>query len=207
MMHDDLHDERGSSLQNVCFSVDGKILGARTHGGNIKRWDWSSGKPIVADSNPTNDLDCSTDNHSVTSPDGKLSASFDGSQYIKLTTNGNNKKEVRKLLGHKYRVFSVSFSLDSKTLASVAQDRTVKLWNVSSGEEVLSIDMSGDSVLFSPNGNTLAISHGSTITLLELDLVSLMNRSCSLLRNYLENKPEADGDRHLCDGIGLKKDS
>jgi WD40 repeat protein len=203
MMHDDIHDERGSSLQNVCFSVDGKILGARTDNGNIKRWKWSTGELIGADSNPNNDWGCLTDNKKITSPDGRLTASFDGNtQYITLTPN-NDSKKVRALKGHKYRVFNVSFSPDSSTLASASQDKTVKLWNLSSGEEFLSIEPGiQKSVRFSPNGKTLALaSGGGAITLLNFDIDSLMERSCSLLRNYLENKAETDGDRHLCDGI------
>jgi len=63
------------------------------------------------------------------------------------------------------------------------------------------------SVSFSADGKTLASgSDDKTIKLWnlpDLELDSLMGRSCDLVRGYLQNNPNvSESDRHLCDGIG-----
>jgi eukaryotic-like serine/threonine-protein kinase len=76
--------------------------------------------------------------------------------------------ELNKLLtiqGHKEQIWSVAFSPDSKTLATSSWDRTVKLWHVASGQELLSFKAGGGvawSVAFSPDSRLLAFGSGST---------------------------------------------
>ena len=61
--------------------------------------------------------------------------------------------------GHTSRVHSITFSPDGKLLASSSMDKTIRLWNVISGEELAVIDDHNDYVdplAFSPEGNLLA---------------------------------------------------
>jgi WD40 repeat protein len=63
------------------------------------------------------------------------------------------------LQGHAGLVGSVAFSPDGKTLASGSQNRTIKLWDVATGEEQATLKGHTDMVLsvaFSPDGKTLA---------------------------------------------------
>ena len=56
-------------------------------------------------------------------------------------------------------VYSVAFSLDGQVLASGSRDNTVKLWEVSSGGLLQTLEghtESVDSVTFSPNGKLIA---------------------------------------------------
>ncbi|MFM7578109.1 MAG: hypothetical protein ACKO5Q_14365, partial [Microcystaceae cyanobacterium] len=48
----------------------------------------------------------------------------------------NGKREYNRLLGHNHSVYSVSFSPDGKTLASGSYDKTIKLWNLETGQEI-----------------------------------------------------------------------
>ena len=70
-----------------------------------------------------------------------------------------NTKELATLRGHSEKVNSVAFSPDGKTLASGSVDKTIEIWDVSSGEvkaTLLGHGGSVDSVVFSPDGRTLA---------------------------------------------------
>jgi len=70
-----------------------------------------------------------------------------------------NVQERNRLEGHSSEVTSVVFSPDGKTLASGSDDKTVKLWDVTTGTEIRTLkgyNSSVNSVVFSPNGKTLA---------------------------------------------------
>ena len=61
-----------------------------------------------------------------------------------------------------HRVVSVCFSSDGKQIASGSRDRTVKIWNASSGElqSTLNVDGRIFSVSFSPDGEFIAAGYG-----------------------------------------------
>ncbi|WP_206758265.1 AAA-like domain-containing protein [Nostoc sp. FACHB-190] len=70
-----------------------------------------------------------------------------------------NIRERNELKGHRGIVPDVAFSPDGKTLASASVDKTIKLWNVSTGKEITSLTGHQDqvfSIAFSPDGKTLA---------------------------------------------------
>ncbi|MEG4632638.1 WD40 repeat domain-containing protein [Microcoleus sp. AR_TQ3_B6] len=68
-------------------------------------------------------------------------------------------RERNRLETHSNLVSSVSFSPDGKTLASGSYDKTIKLWDITTGKEIRTLQghsSSVNSVSFSPDGKTLA---------------------------------------------------
>ncbi len=67
--------------------------------------------------------------------------------------------ELLTLKGHTDRVWRAVFSPDGTRLASVSDDKTVKVWDAATGQEILTLPGHGDwiwDVAFSPDGNQLA---------------------------------------------------
>jgi WD40 repeat protein/predicted Ser/Thr protein kinase len=63
------------------------------------------------------------------------------------------------LVGHKDRITDLAIAPDSRTIATSSLDKTVKLWNVATGQELLTLDGHTGTVravAFSPDGRALA---------------------------------------------------
>src|SRR5262249_21259349 len=71
--------------------------------------------------------------------------------------------EVRLLEGHTAHVTGLAFNRDGRRLVSAGDDRGLKVWDTTSGQEALALDI-GDivpiCVAFSPDGLQLAVTCG-----------------------------------------------
>ena len=98
---------------------------------------------------------------SALSPDGRIIAmtyGFDDFENAVSLWDTSNGKHLGTLAGHKQAIWSVAFSPDGKTLATSSGDGTLRLWNVASRRELLSIEEPGtnlSNLRFSPDGNYL----------------------------------------------------
>lgn len=91
------------------------------------------------------------------SHDGRLLAvSLSETSDIEIR-QASNGQIVRTIRGHRRGVVSLSFSPDDSMLVSGAQDGTVRIWQVSSGDNLFMSEISNTTdVAFSPNGELLA---------------------------------------------------
>jgi WD40 repeat protein len=135
----------------------GKILASGSKDKIVKMWSLETGKEIYSFKSHTDDV------LSVAfSPDGKLLASSAGGndKTIKILQLAENK--VKTLTGHSDwfgGITSLAFSPDGKTLISGSQDKTIKLWNLETSQEIKTLSGHSDhicSVAYSPNGQILA---------------------------------------------------
>jgi len=139
----------------VAFWPDSKTLASGDMGGTIKLWNVETGRELRTLTPPRTDND--SDRRTVTfSPDGKTLAW--GSQDNGMT------RLLNLETGKELRTFSAlsgdfAFSPDGKTIASEGLGKTIKLWDVETGQELRTLAGHADSIwslAFSSDSKTLA---------------------------------------------------
>jgi WD40 repeat protein len=156
----------------VSFSHDGETLATGGADGTVRLWIVKTGEEharLTGHSNAVNSLAFSPDRKTLTSGsvDGTVRlwvvATGEKKQLIEGQLDPNSylvpKQEHIPLPGHTGAVRCVSFASDRKTLASVASDRTIRLWDVAEakGRSVIRGHTGRiRTVSFSPDGKLLA---------------------------------------------------
>src|SRR5262249_32762622 len=135
----------------------------------VRLWDVVSGKLLHKLEHPQGAFRVSF------SPDGKTLASGGSDQVVlgsdkawqrlgKLEGNASavrlwdvsTGKLLRTLDGHQQLISSLSFSSDSRMLASGSWDRTIRLWDVNAGQQLRKLKGQAGSLSFAPDGKVLA---------------------------------------------------
>jgi WD40 repeat protein len=98
----------------------------------VRVWDSASGA-LLATVNYTG-----LANHLIYTPDGRFLAVGGGNpgQIPLYSTHNNSYTWMRDFVGHTTNVYSIAFSPDGTRLVSGGGDRTVRIWDVASGEQI-----------------------------------------------------------------------
>ncbi|MFH0992127.1 MAG: WD40 repeat domain-containing protein [bacterium] len=163
------------TVYSVAFSLDGKRLASGDGNKYLKLWDtdtWQESKSIQHEDAVV---------AIAYSPDGNIFATGVGTN-IGVVPFAKNRdiqlwdamtgEEIRslkepgrgeRLLDYKPDAHSLAFSPDGKILAAGCSDKTIKLWDVATGEFLTSFEGHADevrSIAFSPDGKMIASSSG-----------------------------------------------
>ncbi len=160
-----------SSVNSVAFSPDGSRIASAGADKTARVWDAVSGRQLLVFEGHANFV-----SSVVFSPDsGRIASSgFDGRVRLWDTTSGNEIVAIKLYTSnsppdegrsHDGRAIShgipadLAFSPDGKRIAAAGFDRTVKVWDAASGQEVLILKGHTDRVetlAFSPDGSRIA---------------------------------------------------
>ena len=149
----------------MAWSPDSRRLAFMGDNGSVKIWEGGTAAAIwtlVAGGTDAG-------KHLAWSPDGRWLAGSAFTFGPVLVWNSTTGKLAKQLHGHADYVRSVAWSPDSRRLVSASQDGTVKVWDLLSGQELLTFRGDGElsrswmGATFSPDGWRLAASQGSVI--------------------------------------------
>ncbi len=169
---------QGRHVLAVAFSPDGKTIASGSLAGRIELWGVASHHAIATLTNPASPGGLNGVDSVAFSPDGKLLASA-ADTTIRLWDVAS-RRDIRPplTLSAGRTIWSVAFSPDGRMLASGSDDGMVRLWNVSTHQEIgqpLRASNVIFSVAFSPDGRTLA-SGGGDRTIRLWDVASRRER-------------------------------
>jgi WD40 repeat protein len=151
-----------AAVQDVAFSPDGRLLASAGSDGAVCVWDTATGKEtvkVLQHSKPVHRL--------AFSSEGKRIATFDGDRARVWDVASG--QEVPNLRGHRFRfgIATVAFSPDAHRLGAASTSGWVKIWDLLTDQEILTLGRPWDQALdvaFSPDGRQLAVAGGRPST-------------------------------------------
>jgi WD40 repeat protein/serine/threonine protein kinase len=144
-------------IYSVAFSADGRLLASAGWDSRVKVWNLRTGREAFT----VQAVFIGSPWRVEFSPDSRLLAHVDNGSagVVKVYDATTGRPVLPPLRAHSVRIASISFSPDGRRLASAGFDKTVKLWDLATGQEVLTLRGHPDlvsRVLFDPSGRRLA---------------------------------------------------
>ncbi len=134
-------------IESLAFSPDGQRLASGGYR-SIKLWRHQPDKPLpLLGSNWISKGETTTFSH-----DGKWAATITTDHLIQLR-DAVSGTVVRELLGHTGEIRQVQFSYKSGLLASISQDKSMRVWNLTGTNAVLTNTITGDARALTWLGN------------------------------------------------------
>jgi len=158
---------RGMTFDAIAFSPDGKTLASGCSDKSIRFWDTTTGEEKA----PLIGVHRGAVHYLAFSKNGQTLVSRDYYGEVKIWDMtaplvAKRKPDLRTLQrsdltleGHTGGIMAVAFSPDGKTLASGSVDKSIKLWDVDTGENLATLqgaDWPISSIAYSPDGKTIA---------------------------------------------------
>ncbi len=143
-------------LQALVFNPDGTRLLSVDVSGNLKLWDFATGREVAAATLPGLYV-----RKIQFSRDGKRLAVTGATRPLEIgevrILDAETAREVWSLKGHALRVEDADFTPDGLRLATASLDQTVRLWDLSTGQEILKWNEAGHclSIRFVSDGRRL----------------------------------------------------
>jgi WD40 repeat protein/uncharacterized caspase-like protein len=167
-----------STINEIKYSADGKILASVSADKTIKLWNTESGKLIETFQGHQAVINSIVLSNS--SKQGKtILISGDENGIIKLWQLENNTaKLIKNLTGHTDSVKTVAISPDNQYLASAGYDKTIKIWNLEGKllQNINAHDLAITDLQFTSDGQTLAsASWDNTIKLWQVQTSGKIN--------------------------------
>ncbi|MFL5240769.1 MAG: hypothetical protein ACJ8FY_01560 [Gemmataceae bacterium] len=142
----------------VCFSPDGQRAATSSLDRSVRIWDVATGQCLATLQGHASWVACV-----AFSPDGRhvASGSGDAVKEGKLVPgeirvwNASTGKEHFTLTGHAGSIRGLAFSPDGQQLASAGADNTIKLWDVATAQNLLTIPKAEKAVAFTSDGKRL----------------------------------------------------
>ena len=159
--------DNNQRFRNVKFSPDNKIIAAISANNTIKIWQINGEKLITLKGQDNQD---NFMNSLCFIPDSKILAAPSQDNTIQLWSIDG--QEIKTLKGHKFPIWSISCSLNSKNIITADLGGFIIIWSAN-GEKIKTWKAGNQSIFdvsFSPDGKTIVTAGGdTTIKLWNLD--------------------------------------